>query len=100
MSPLAPRLNDQGDWVCEHGTAMDVHCCYCHNGFIFEDDHVCQVDPARAATCDHEFADTTFCVKCGWTPPPREHQPWCQILQPSLLMAGDGPNRCTCGLTS
>lgn len=28
--------NDQGDWVCEHGTALDVHCCGCHSGFLFE----------------------------------------------------------------
>lgn len=29
------------DHVCEHGTAMDVHCCHCHSGFIFDKDHVC-----------------------------------------------------------
>jgi hypothetical protein len=23
------------DEVCEHGTAMDVHCCGCHSGFLF-----------------------------------------------------------------
>lgn len=23
------------DVVCEHGTAMDVHCCNCHSGFLF-----------------------------------------------------------------
>ena len=27
---------EQGDtWVCEHGTACDVHCCNCHSGFNF-----------------------------------------------------------------
>lgn len=25
-----------GDLVCEHGAAMDVHCCGCHSGFIFD----------------------------------------------------------------
>jgi hypothetical protein len=25
-----------GDWVCEHGTAVDVHCCNCHSGFLFD----------------------------------------------------------------
>jgi hypothetical protein len=30
-----PRLDAAGDWVCEHGTAMDVHCCNCHSGFQF-----------------------------------------------------------------
>lgn len=24
------------DVTCEHGTAMDVHCCNCHSGFIFD----------------------------------------------------------------
>ena len=30
-----------GDHVCEHGVAMDVHCCNCHSGFIFDMDHEC-----------------------------------------------------------
>lgn len=30
------------DVVCEHGTAADVHCCGCHSGFLFEDDHDCE----------------------------------------------------------
>jgi hypothetical protein len=25
-----------GDVVCEHGTAIDVHCCNCHSGFLFD----------------------------------------------------------------
>lgn len=24
-----------GDVVCQHGTAIDVHCCNCHHGFLF-----------------------------------------------------------------
>ncbi len=28
--------NEAGDLVCEHGTAIDVHCCGCHSGFIFD----------------------------------------------------------------
>jgi hypothetical protein len=27
--------------VCEHGTAMDVHCCNCHSGFVFDMAHEC-----------------------------------------------------------
>lgn len=38
-----PTQNEQGDWVCEHGTAMDVHCCGCHSGFLFF--------PADECTC-------------------------------------------------
>lgn len=26
------------DVTCEHGTAMDVHCCNCHSGFLFDSD--------------------------------------------------------------
>ncbi len=31
----------QPDAVCEHGTALDVHCCNCHSGFIFDRNHEC-----------------------------------------------------------
>lgn len=45
-----PALVDEGtatpqpetpDVTCEHGTAMDVHCCHCHSGFIFDMNHEC-----------------------------------------------------------
>lgn len=40
--------NDQGDYVCEHGTAVDVHCCNCHSGFLFDADWcVCLLEPER-----------------------------------------------------
>jgi hypothetical protein len=33
---------ENGDVVCvAHGTAIDVHCCNCHNGFIFDPEHEC-----------------------------------------------------------
>ena len=44
----APAL----DVVCEHGTAMDVHCCNCHSGFIFDTDHICP-----PADCDAPATD-------------------------------------------
>lgn len=31
----------QQDAVCSHGTALDVHCCNCHSGFIFDSNHEC-----------------------------------------------------------
>ncbi len=37
-----------GDHVCKHGTALDVHCCNCHSGFIFDKDHECP-EPASSA---------------------------------------------------
>lgn len=35
---------DTKDVVCEHGTAMDVHCCNCHSGFLFDAECVCVFD--------------------------------------------------------
>jgi hypothetical protein len=31
-----PEHGAQEGVVCEHGTAMDVHCCNCHSGFLFD----------------------------------------------------------------
>jgi hypothetical protein len=41
LDPLKDELIAMGhrlakDVVCEHGTAMDVHCCNCHSGFLFD----------------------------------------------------------------
>lgn len=44
-----PRVNPQGDVVCEHGQALDVHCCHCHSGFIFDPEHECPPPPTREA---------------------------------------------------
>lgn len=37
------------DVTCEHGTAMDVHCCNCHSGFIFDRHHECPEPPDAQA---------------------------------------------------
>ena len=29
----------QEDICCEHGVALDVHCCNCHSGFLFDIEH-------------------------------------------------------------
>lgn len=39
---LTVTVDAAGDLVCQHGLAMDVHCCNCHNGFIFAPDHECE----------------------------------------------------------
>ncbi len=45
-----PHQDAAGDWVCEHGTAMDVHCCNCHSGFQFNQDACrCTSDKGRGA---------------------------------------------------
>lgn len=54
-----PTLDASGDYVCEHGTAMDVHCCNCHSGFLFDPDScVCDFDEEG-----HVFNDIDF--DCG-----------------------------------
>lgn len=42
MTINAVGINAVGDAVCQHGTALDVHCCNCHSGFIFDAGHECQ----------------------------------------------------------
>jgi hypothetical protein len=32
---IRPTIDGQ-DVTCEHGVAMDVHCCNCHSGFLFD----------------------------------------------------------------
>jgi hypothetical protein len=38
------------DVVCVHGTAVDVHCCNCHSGFIFNPEHECPSPSAAKET--------------------------------------------------
>jgi hypothetical protein len=39
------RRAEGGDVVCQHGTAIDVHCCNCHSGFLFStEDCECEFD--------------------------------------------------------
>jgi len=33
--------------VCQHGTACDVHCCFCHSGFLFDGMSHDELCPAR-----------------------------------------------------
>jgi len=40
-TPTDVTIDELGDHVCKHGTALDVHCCHCHSGFIFDKDHKC-----------------------------------------------------------
>jgi hypothetical protein len=35
------------DPVCMHGAALDVHCCGCHDGFIFDNYHDCEATLRR-----------------------------------------------------
>lgn len=48
LSHVAPKFTQaspDADWVCEHGTAADVHCCNCHSGFLFDADRCVCVFP-------------------------------------------------------
>jgi hypothetical protein len=48
------------DVVCEHGVAMDVHCCGCHSGFLFD---------VESCTCLTRGTEMTLslhrCKVCG-----------------------------------
>jgi hypothetical protein len=40
---ITPSTEPPPDAVCEHGTALDVHCCNCHSGFLFSPEQcVCE----------------------------------------------------------
>lgn len=42
---LADGITERnGDLCCRHGVALDVHCCGCHSGFIFDLDHDCEAE--------------------------------------------------------
>lgn len=78
-SPVKPEQ----DVVCQHGTAMDVHCCNCHSGFLF-DTNSCVCGPSdytlrqllqRAVdgltqgacfTCGSEPGTNIDCAGCLW----------------------------------
>lgn len=73
---MMPQLDERGDYVCEHGPAVDVHCCNCHSGFLFTPEDcvcgwpVCSVcdGVAFVATAD----DEVNCPECdgrGRVPP-------------------------------
>ena len=43
----AANDRDHDDVTCEHGAALDVHCCNCHSGFLFDvDSCVCVLEDA------------------------------------------------------
>jgi hypothetical protein len=44
-APRFTQAHPDADWVCEHGTACDVHCCNCHSGFLFDVDSCVCVFP-------------------------------------------------------
>lgn len=55
----APAETPKLDAVCEHGTAMDVHCCNCHSGFIFDMGHEC---PALEQSEDTDMVATVTAI--------------------------------------
>lgn len=71
VQELSKRLAEKPDVVCMHGTAMDVHCCNCHSGFIFDAHHVCAPAAAQPAKKDDLawrlgcMADAVLSAKVG-----------------------------------
>lgn len=75
------RVSDQKDIVCEHGTAMDVHCCNCHSGFLFDSAAcVCSVNevfydqPIRQRKVMGEIRLTWECLYRRVTPAAYAHR--------------------------
>lgn len=60
-SPEEP-IKPSPDVVCEHGTAMDVHCCDCHSGFLFDAEScVCRFDTDIPAMREIARVSMTAC---------------------------------------
>lgn len=111
MQPSAPpvraaremvvRQDDQGDYVCEHGVAMDVHCCNCHSGFIFDRDHVCVPDPEEMEEALRLIvAEPHGCPMCDsgkLRDPQKEHWDTCGFAKAQSIIAAlpsvDGPRQ-------
>ena len=58
-----------GDWVCEHGKAVDIHCCNCHPGFLFDAESCVCATARRLCACgcweqEHDEA-TGRCAFCS-----------------------------------
>lgn len=66
----APQWHKQegtGDVVCEHGTAIDVHCCGCHSGFLFDIESCACLngEPMPNFACDHHRPEPRAnCLMC------------------------------------
>jgi hypothetical protein len=54
---------DETEPKCEHGTALDVHCCNCHSGFIFDRHHECP--PIERKHKWIFYMNGSFCEICG-----------------------------------
>jgi hypothetical protein len=56
---MKPVQNESGEWTCEHGTAMDVHCCNCHSGFLFDVSWcVCEFEPQSPSAREPQSDDS------------------------------------------
>lgn len=58
MEEAGVIINEAGDAVCVHGTAMDVHCCNCHSGFLFDDDKCVCIHNLKICTCGGRMVRT------------------------------------------
>lgn len=73
LALLLAEAHPQGDTVCEHGHAIDVHCCNCHSGFIFDRHHQCPeerpwlpIDSAPKDGHDIELTDGSYELEGYW----------------------------------
>jgi hypothetical protein len=52
------------DVTCEHGTAMDVHCCNCHSGFLFKSTDECTCTPLTPGEPETPPQERVHELKC------------------------------------
>jgi hypothetical protein len=72
-----PEHGAPQDVVCDHGTAMDVHCCNCHSGFLFDSDScVCALETSPSET------PATQAVSTGTRSMLSPTAPWASVVYP------------------
>lgn len=90
------RGGPDADPVCQHGTALDVHCCNCHSGFVFDKNHECPpAAPDLRAQIEALLPDLIdvlrhvnvldcgahYCRYCPAKSPDWDHTPGCPYVE-------------------
>ena len=65
--------DDVWGYVCEHGTALDVHCCHCHSGFIFDLKHECPDQDRGSAERHRDKGADALLHRAEGKPPTRRY---------------------------
>lgn len=74
----ATAAESEAEPTCEHGAALDVHCCNCHSGFIFDRHHECPDEEGEDYGDGEDGDESERCSECGaW--PEEYHEMDCSI---------------------